>query len=178
MPRLKVHMHYRVYEPRHGTRTKKPSSWLSNRYWSSSLRMRAQRSIKQVQGTPFRKSIGKKKSQSYASKCSGAFKVVKTIWYHVYDLPPRAAQTCRLDSVPKVLGHGCLQILLRNRHTISRMTWQRLAPSPVPWLIIKTEGKYFSGPLNTVILIPCNKTEQALNLHHESPLWRQRLWQL
>jgi hypothetical protein len=54
-------------------------------------------------------------------------------------------------------------------HQQNDLAWRKLAPSPVPWRIIKTEGKYFSGPLNMVILIPCNQIEQALNLHHESP---------
>jgi hypothetical protein len=75
MPRLKVHMHHKVYsvvysiqcicitqyvcQTKWCIRTVKPSSWLLNRYWSSSLQMKAQRSIKQVEGTPFTTSIDK-----------------------------------------------------------------------------------------------------------------------
>jgi hypothetical protein len=41
-----------------------------------------------------------------ASKHSAPFEVVKRTLYRVHGVLPSAAQICRLDSVPQVLGHG------------------------------------------------------------------------
>jgi hypothetical protein len=79
MPRLTVYQE--VHVSPNGTRTVKPSSWLSNRYWSSSLRMKAPRNLREASNKlRALRSVHLLINYDHgatASKCSGAVKVVK-----------------------------------------------------------------------------------------------------